>query len=207
MALPRLVRRLSLDFRARRFAFFSRVLQLRPGMKVIDIGGTANAIFFRDRPDLEITYLNIAPGTSSREELRPNEQYIQADARALPIADLPFDIAFSNSLFEHVPREDWPIVAREIMRVATAYFVAVPYRYFPIQPHYNFPLAQFTPHRVQQLIALHWPFSYARGRDFSPVYLPARQDMRRVFPDAEMATERAGPLPKALYLWGRSPGT
>ena len=47
----------------------------------------------------------------------------------------------------------------------------------------------------------------AKGRDYSPVYLPARQDMRRVFPDAEMATERAGPLPKALYLWGRSPGT
>src|SRR5690606_12583011 len=107
-------------FRKRRFAFFSEVADLRPGMSVLDLGGTPKSVFFRGRDDLDVTYLNIS---APNAPLTPGHTYCQADARHLPFADGVFDVVFSNSLLEHVPRQDWRQVAREMKRVGRFLFV------------------------------------------------------------------------------------
>ncbi len=73
---------------------------------------------------------------------------MQADGTQLPFGDREFDIAFSNSVIEHVPPELQAAFAAEVSRVADRYFVQTPNRYFPIEPHYQLPLFQFLPRQA-----------------------------------------------------------
>ena len=70
---------------------------------------------------------------------------LEADGTQLPFGDGEFDVAFSNSVIEHVPPELQAKFASEVGRVADRYFVQTPNRYFPIEPHYQLPLFQFLP--------------------------------------------------------------
>ena len=61
-------------------------------------------------------------------------------------------MAFSNSVIEHIPPPLQQDFANEISRVARRYFVQTPNRYFPIEPHYQFPFFQFLPRSLRQAL-------------------------------------------------------
>jgi hypothetical protein len=195
---------LSRRFRANRFAFFERVSGLAPGMTVLDVGGTPWSSFFGSRPEYAVVYLNLMPGTEVVSRILDGHRYVQGDARSLPFADGQFDIVFSNSLIEHIPVEAREQVAREMLRVGRFLFVQVPYRYFPWEPHYNFPLAQFLPVPMKAWLGRYWLLSHRRGQDIQPdENLPSRRELARLFPVLTITAELVGPLTKALYAWGR----
>lgn len=177
---------LSHGFRSRRFEFFAQVAGLRSGMTILDVGGTPWSAFFRDRIDLSVTFLNIRPAEYYEPRLLPGHRYIQADAR-------------------HIPKADRLRVAGEMMRVGRFLFAEVPYRYFPLEPHYLFPFAQFAPDSVRRLIARHWPLAHTRKAEYERIDPPDRREVRRLFPTLTMTSERLGPLTKALYVWGPTP--
>ena len=122
---------------------------------------------------------------------RPNTvAYVVGDAKTMPFRDREFDVAFSNSLIEHVPVASREQVAREIRRVADRYFVQTPNRWFPIEPHYMLPLFQFLPRRLRHY--------YDRRFHDEQIDLLTPRELRGLFPDAAIHGERVFGLTKSL---------
>lgn len=126
---------------------------------------------------------------------------VQADA--CDCEDLGhFDLAFSNSTIEHVGgHHRMAAFADMVHTLADHHWIQTPNRYFPIEPHFVFPGAQFMPLRVRLLIARHWRPSYF-GRDdtefIMSTTLLSPADMKHYFPDSELLRERVGGLTKSL---------
>ena len=101
---------------------------------VIDIGcGAAGLAEFE--PQSQITGVDLPDRPPDGYEA-PHRHYVQSDARALPFPDKEFDIAYSNSLIEHLERSDRPTFAREVTESGEALLrVQTPNRWFPLEPH------------------------------------------------------------------------
>ena len=201
-------RSLARRFRARRLACLESVVPLAPGTRVLDVGGMPGSSLLARRTDLRVTYLNLYPGARIARSLRPEHAYLHADAREIPLCDGAFDVVFSNSLLEHLEPDDQRAVASEIRRVGRAHFVQVPYRYFPWEPHYNFPFVQFAPRPVRRFLWRRWWLSYGRRnhQPYEEIYLSTRAEIQSLFPTSSIVEERAGPLVKALYAWASDTG-
>jgi SAM-dependent methyltransferase len=137
---------LAARLRGRRLAFFTaRLARLEGSIRILDIGGPEkfwqSAIWEAGR-DVRITLLNL----SEQPVSAPNFTSVVGDARSLQFPDASFDIAFSNSVIEHVGDfANQRKMAGEVMRVGKRYFVQTPNRYFPVEPHFLFPFFQFLP--------------------------------------------------------------
>jgi N-acetylglucosaminyldiphosphoundecaprenol N-acetyl-beta-D-mannosaminyltransferase len=182
--------------RARRHLVFRRRVAPRSGETIVDIGcGSAGLAEFE--PHASITGVDLAERPPAGYE-SGNRDYVQADARSLPFADREFDIAYSNSLIEHVPPGDRQRVASEARRVGRRYFVQTPNRWFPIEPHVLLPCFQHLPRRLRKRL---WRFGVHTG-PFEDIRLLDAAELRSLFPDAIIARERLGPLTKSLMAIG-----
>src|SRR3954453_337970 len=133
--------------RSQRFRLFERlVADVPPPVRILDIGGT-NAFWERrgwaDRADAEITPLNLFA------EPQEHANIVSAVGDATNLAeyeDKSFDVAFSNSVIEHLFTADAQrAMAAEVQRVARAYWVQTPNFWFPMEPHFLVPGWQYLP--------------------------------------------------------------
>jgi SAM-dependent methyltransferase len=124
----------------------------------------------------------------------PGQDFVCADARALPFSDGQFDIVYSNSLFEHLPPADRERVAAELSRTGRRLFVQTPNRGFPLEPHALLPLVHWLPRSLGRRV---WSLGVT-GEAFDDIQLLNARELRRLFPDAEIVRERVGPLTKSL---------
>jgi SAM-dependent methyltransferase len=191
--------RVSRRARRQRTRLFERLMDPRPGTTVVDVGcGESGLAAFR--PDLPITGVDRAdrPGY-------PGRRFVRADATALPFADGEFDVAYSNSVIEHVvdPAERARFAA-EIRRVGRRYFVQTPNRWFPVEPHSLLPLVHWLPRRIGRRL---WRLGVSDD-PFDETRLLGPRELQRLFPDARIVRERFGPLTKSLVATRlREPGT
>jgi hypothetical protein len=202
-----LVAALFLNFRRKRMRRCADLLGLGADSRVIDIGGSAfNWTLLDVRP--HVLVVNNDADTATRGT--PTEAKIakeRADARHLPYPDGSFDVAFSNSVIEHVGGWDDQIAfARETARVAKRYFVQVPNRYFFMEPHFIAPFLQLLPRPLAILYARHltpwgiyWrPTRAETERAVDNVKLLTYRQMRVLFPDAELHRERFLGMTKSI---------
>jgi hypothetical protein len=122
---------------------------------------------------------------------------VLGDARAMPFADREFDIAYCNSLIEHLDPADRARLAAEIRRVAGRWLVQTPNRWFPIEPHVLLPGYQFLPRALQRRVAR---FGVSGG--YEDIRLLGARELRELFPDAVIVRERVGPMTKSLIALG-----
>lgn len=182
-------------FRDRRYQRFVTTVGLRPSDRIIDVGaGLGDAL--ESRNDVNpITAVDVTD-SSRAFATRSNVTFVVSDARALPFPSRGFDVAFSNSVIEHIlGDEDRERAAAEIRRVADRYWVQTPNRWFPIEPHYMVPLYQFLPRGVRR--------RYDRRRG-NRIELLTAEELRRLFPDAEILRERFLGLTKSLVAVRRA---
>ena len=133
-------------WREDRYRRFLELCRVSPGERILDVGAGAGAALERFNSTNEIVAVDLSPLES--EWLAQDNVTVQvADATKLPFADREFPLAFSSSVIEHIPKELQPAFASEIRRVAERYYVQTPNRWFPIEPHYQFPFFQFLPER------------------------------------------------------------
>src|SRR5207247_1510773 len=77
--------------------------------------------------------------------------FVRADAtERLPFEDGAFDLAYSNSVIEHLPVERRAAFARELRRVARGWWVQTPAFSFPVEPHALLPFAHWLPARARR---------------------------------------------------------
>ena len=75
------------------------------------------------------------------------------DGRNLPSADQSYDIAYSNSVIEHVGSwEEQQLFAREMRRVGKKLWCQTPAWECPIEPHYMAPFLHWLPRSIQRKI-------------------------------------------------------
>lgn len=201
---------LSNRLRSRRFALFeSLVAPLPKPLRVLDIGGT-NQFWekrgWANRADVQIITLNL----QAEPKLFSNIDSIAGDATNLSqFPDHYFDVAFSNSVIEHLfTFENQGLMANEIRRVGKAYWVQTPNFWFPIEPHFHIPGWQWLPVSVRIAMLRRWRCGW-RGPCADPVQagllvrevrLMTRTELASLFPDATVLPERFAGLVKSWIV-------
>jgi Methyltransferase domain len=197
--------------RQKRWEFFRNLASSveRP-MKILDVGGEQTVwerIGFADQPDIHITLLNIKKVRADHW----NMESLQGDAcNMLQFHDKQFDIVFSNSVIEHVGgEEEMRLMADEIRRVAKSYYIQTPNRYFPLEPHFVFPLFQFLPISLRTTLVRNFPLGwFPRILDrkqaeatVRSINLLSKNDVKALFPDAVTFEERLFGMPKSIQAY------
>jgi SAM-dependent methyltransferase len=182
--LPRLAEPFAKRARARRHARFLALVAPSAQMRILDVG--CGALGLRGlAPDLDITGVDLVE--------RPSYPgpFVRADAaERLPFADGEFDLAYCNSVIEHIQAARRPAFAAELRRVARGWYVQTPARSFPIEPHSLLPGAQWLPVALRRR---YWRLG-ATGA-WEEVALLRRGELEALFGVAE--PERFGPLTKS----------
>lgn len=204
-------------WRQKRFQLFRSLMVRREGAgAVLDVGGYPGFWASQEPVAAKIDCLNV-----HEVEWNPPAEATQAikvvlgDGCAMPeFADDEYDLAFSNSVIEHVGSwENQERFAQEIRRVGRRVWVQTPAYECPIEPHYIAPFIHYLP-KSWQMRLIPWvtvwgwverpPASQVREA-VETTRLLTRAEMRRLFPDCEILTERLlGILPKSYIAVRRA---
>jgi SAM-dependent methyltransferase len=153
-------------------------------MRIVDIG--CGSIGLRGLTgELDITGVDLVtrPGYPG--------PFVVADAAGgLPFEDGEFDLAYCNSVIEHVAPPRRAAFAAELRRVARGWYVQTPARSFPIEPHSLLPGAHWLPAPLRRR---YWRLG--AGGEPEEVTLLHRAEFEALFGTAER--ERFGPLTKS----------
>lgn len=186
--------------RAKRFEFFEKLVAPLPRpLSIIDIGGTPKfweICGWADRDDVHITIINL----TTSESKHANIELKIGDATSLAeYSDQSFDIAFSNSVIEHLfTHENQASMAREVQRLGRAYWVQTPNYWFPMEPHFQILGWQWLPITVRVAIIRRYTcgwrgpysdFEQAR-KSVKEVQLMTHRQLSQLFPDASIRAER-----------------
>ena len=181
-------------FRRRRMKRFFSLFTPSPDIRVVDIGGIAETWELESEahspfPVTLVNNLEYEPAASDRF------QSVEADARALPFRDHYFDIAFSNSVIEHLGTwEEQQAFAREARRVARKLWIQTPARCFPIEAHLLAPFIQYLPKKVQHRIARWTPRGLLNPGIVHGIVEEVRlltyREVADLFPDCRILRER-----------------
>lgn len=175
-------------------------------MSVIDLGGRVQMWQRAPVRPKHIHVINTQPEWGG--DIPEWAEFDLGDACSLPahLASRRYDLVFSNSLIEHVGgHERRERFADTVHQLSSAYWVQTPYRYFPVEPHWMAPGAQFLPVAVRAQVVRRWPLSYRRGQPLEKALRTAlsielldRTQLRYYFPDSLIRTETVFGLPKSL---------
>lgn len=189
-------------WRESRYHLFEHLVALQPADRIVDVGAGWGAALERFNTVNPIVAVDLNPDEKGWLSA-PNVTVMQANGTDLPFEDGEFDVAFSNSVIEHVPKALQRAFASEVRRVATRYYVQTPNRYFPIEPHYQLPLFQFLPERVRRALNRRFTLGWQAKGEWEEINLLSTGEMRRLFPDAEIHKERVLGLTKSLIATRR----
>lgn len=179
-------------------------------VKIIDVGGTSwywdqVSEYVPEHIELDITLCNLDGRHGPDADRFRCRSYDAAYLNGY-YPPLFFDLAISNSLLEHVGGPLMQrLTANSIREIARAYYVQTPAFEFPIEPHWLLPWFHRLPQRHRARLVQQFRLGWMpRHRDLEDAYkavrsvdLLNREDMERIFPDAEVSAERVLGLPKS----------
>jgi hypothetical protein len=201
--------------RGRRFELFETLTASLPRpLRILDVGGTTafwEQRGWAGREDVKITLLNL----SLQPTRHPNICCVAGDATDLsPQVGRGFDVAFSNSVIEHLfTYEAQAAMAREMQRVAPAFWVQTPNFWFPMEPHFLMPGWHWAPERLRVAAirrrTVGWrgpcPDLEVARRTVREIRLLRRGELQRMFPGGTLVDERFGGLTKSFVVHGGFP--
>lgn len=196
-------------FRRKRINLFYQMFEIKPSTKLLDIGGGLNFWLLAKEegfPTHDVTIVNLSP-LPADTDLPNHIHWIVADGTSLPFDDFTFDIAFSNSVIEHVgDHASQAQFADQVRRVATKYFVQTPSRDFPIEPHLLAPFIHWFPKKVQRLLVRNFTVWGLAARPtpeeceelLNELKLLNHKELHSFFPDSTIQIERFLGIPKSI---------
>jgi hypothetical protein len=190
--------------RRKRMQVFIAKMNIRGGETVIDLGGVPQ--FWNDCPfPLKITVVNL-PGSLVRDhgDGRHTFTFVEGSACDLPeFADHSFDIAFSNSVIEHVgPASFQQALAHEARRLAPRYWVQTPSIWFPIEAHTHMPFWWAYPEPMKAWFIRNWRQKLPAWTEMIEGTTVIKRDaLVQMFPDATLWTERFAGFAKSYVAY------
>jgi len=153
--------------------------------RIVDVGcGPLGLRAFA--PELDVTGVDVV------ERPEYPGPFVQADAtRRLPFEDGAFEIAYSNSVIEHLPPAARRAFATEVKRVARRWWVQTPALSFPVEPHALLPVVHWLPPSLRRRV---WRFGVAG--EWEEISLLRRGELVALFGEPVIG-ERVGPLTKS----------
>ncbi len=188
--------------RARRMHRFIERLHVGRGTRILDLGGRPEIWESVEGP-LDITILNLPGETGADVQSRHNVTYVEGDATHVERPSGSFDLVFSNSVIEHVgPAEKQGAFAAEVKRLAAAYWVQTPVKWFPIEAHTGMPFWWFYPAAIRRAFIARWHKGlpdWAEAMEGTRVL--ERAFLEGLFPGAHVFTETLVGVPKSVAVW------
>lgn len=212
---------LSARLRARRMSCLDDALEAcgRDGLVLADLGGT-RSFWEMNLPHLRrrdlvsrIDIFNLEADSENATAICGVPVHSRCgDVTALTdVADHTYDIAFSNSVIEHVGNLAMQKrFADEIRRIARRFVLQTPARYFPLEPHFYVPFFAQLPLGIRTAMHRRWKLGWfppepdpLQARiDCDSIRLLSRHELQLLFPECPMAVERlAGPV-KSFIICG-----
>ena len=175
---------------------FMKTFQPTAETTVLDVGGTP---YNWEQIDARfpITLLNTEPLDSDGLDAR--YALVQGSGTKLDFPDQSFDIAFSNSVIEHVGSLDAQrTFAKELRRVGRQVWVQTPARSFFFEPHLLAPFIHFLPLSWQRRLVRNFtlwgwitrPSPASMDRMLGELRLLDYATFRELFSDCEIRRER-----------------
>ncbi len=196
MDIQRVYRALIGGFRRRRMRRFERAFRPDAATRILDVGGTPyNWEWIDARP--QVTLLNVAAPAAPARDAR--FRAVVATGTRLPHPDRAFDVAFCNSVIEHVgSAAAQRALAGELRRVARGLWVQTPARGFFFEPHLLTPFLHWLPRRWQRRLLRNFsvwgwlvrPDPAHVGRVVDGTRLLGGREFAALFPDCEIRRER-----------------
>jgi len=175
--------------------------------RVIDLGGRIEMWRATDFGEHTVI-VNLEPEPDS---VPPQFTYVHGDARNTGLPDEAFDLAFSNSVIEHVGSfEDQKRFADEMLRIGKRVYCQTPNQRFPVEPHFLGICVHWLPrkwfhHFVDRYLTLHgWRYRPTREESvalINSIRLLTRDELLQLFPGCKIKTEWFLGLPKSFVVW------
>lgn len=211
LADSQLLSRAISHLRRKRFALFRELVgPLARPLRILDVGGTEHfwvQVGFAAEPGVHVTILNVTKPVTTL----PSFTGVVGDARSMPeFADGEFDVAFYNSVIEHVGAlPEQLAMAAEMQRVGKRYFVQTPNRRFPLEPHFLVPWFQYLPEDAKVWLIRRWRLGHVprqpdpdKARALArSTQLMTKAELVRAFPDARIYEETVLGLPKSFICY------
>ena len=184
-------------FRKRRFRdFLSKYSSCR---SILDVGGEHYTWEIIGRREGVVLLNVLAPAQTD------GFPYLLGSGLALPFGDKSVDLAFSNSVIEHVGSEENQFqFAREMMRVGKKVYCQTPSRLFPLDPHLTTPFLHWLPRRfltpgfLRYFTLNGWLFK--RPYEYDVTWI-SKKKLQRMFPGCKITTERFLGFPKSFTVF------
>ncbi len=190
------------QFRKGRIRFFRSAFPPCSYRTVLDVGGTPQIWDMLDG-SYEVTLLNADP----RELKSERYKRVIGDGRNLQFPDKSFDLAFSNSVIEHVGNwDDMQRFASELRRVGKSFYCQTPNKWFPVEPH----LGTLFLHWWPRLLNLFFVTRYFTlwGLMNKPNRAEAKESLANIHPltrrDLEQLFRGATIVPERFLLFSKS---
>lgn len=220
--LVRIARSYSASARSQRALLFRSYFRIDSKTRILDLGSETGASIHAVLKGTDVSPTNVYIADIRADQVHEGEErfgyqpVVIDQSGPLPFDDGFFDIVYCSSVIEHVtvPKDEvWRLksgrefrrrarknqhaFADEIRRLGRQYYVQTPYRYFFLESHSWLPFVGWLPRRLQvpllRLASKIWIKSTAPDW-----YLLDRQEMRGLFPEARIETERSFCMTKSL---------
>lgn len=188
-------------WRANRQERFRRIIDPKPGERILDVGGYPHTWIGEPQVVEEIICLNLRVYPWKEKDQYPGHriEIKEGDGCALEYPTDSFPIIFSNSVIEHVgDYAAQEAFAREARRVGGRLWVQTPAYECPIEPHYLTPFMHWYPKGLRRRLArwftvwglLEKPTKADIDEMVDYTRLLTKGEMKRLFPDCRIITER-----------------
>jgi SAM-dependent methyltransferase len=209
--------RISTFFRERRMRRLVQLVKIRPGMRVLDLGGTPTVWEHVAEP-LEITLVSLPCGITDGMAVSLQSPRLVHHKFHIVVGDVcnvtqfddrAFDLVFSNNMIEHVgPLSKQAEFAHEVLRLGKSYWVQTPSKWFPVEVHSGVPFYWLYPEWMRAALMRSWRKRLAAWwvDDMEATRVLSRQQMTELFPKGRTRADYFFGFPKSYVSYSTEPG-